>query len=353
MTDLMVQPPLTPTSKATATSPTASPMTRWPLYVSFKMLGQHLFLIYPLLLLLMLIDAMRPQELLIGDWRILVFLGLLFLLQTAFTTGWLAMQGQSVLQIKHKWLAPTVGTASQSAEAKASGQASSPTVALFRGFHVFKCFIPAVGKYFLPILIGNSIYAVLLTAAIAGVTVLLWPVVMPHAPSVADLSGLSAKIGSIAQAPDMLEQLKAFPLADKQLLDQLMLLMLAGMVVSLLLAGLTQFWGLFVILLQNNPFKAFVRSVGFTFRRAFPLLGSLIVFALLSGLTMFLQISPLPLLSLMGAFVSMVLYLWWQLYIACTFVQHYPAADLALQGSSTPPISDGVTGGDAGPSSNN
>jgi hypothetical protein len=277
---------------------------------SLRLLGQHMGLIYPMLLFSLLMDGLRPQEGLTFEWRWLVLLLLFLLIKVAFTGGWygcICLAVEDALTERKRQ--------SPDGDTFQVGTNKPATPSLWpKTFRFYKAFFPTIGRYFIPLACGEGL---LLAVQLGLVLLLLWwgvhSIGLPQTalPSVDVMS--SSKLLS--------EWLLALPAADMSRVQQLSSLMIGCFGLMLLLQSLTAFWVFFVILLQQNPIKALFHSVGFSLKNLLPLAVQFLPIFLLFGCFGLLSAVQSPWLSfigVMGITVSMLL----MVIMASSFFYH-------------------------------
>jgi hypothetical protein len=303
-----------------------------PLVLPFalRLLGQHLTLIYPVLLFSLLMESLRPDgELPTLQWRWAALLLLLMLIKVAFTCGWYGcvcavVQDALKSAVPAKTVTPAGDMFVKQPEAE-----ESPSV-LPRTFKYFKVFFPTVGRYFLPVAVGELLLTLFQVAVALGA---LWLAVQNWG-----IPNIDPQVITALQTPQQVSAwLLSLPVAELTRLEHYSWLLIALGAGMLLTQALTQFWVFFVLLLQQNPLKALLRSVGFTVTHTFGLLVQFTPVWLLSGLFILLSMAKLGWLAfvgMMGATLTLLLML---LMSTSYFYQQYVQAQLL-------PLDDGQNG---------
>ena len=285
---------------------------------ALRLLGQHIALIYPVLLFSLLMEGLRPSgELPTLQWRWAALLLLLMLIKVAFTCGWYGCVCAVVQDAMKNLKAPSI---TADVFVKQPEPDAQPSI-LPRTFKYFKVFFPTVGRYFLPVALGEIVLTliqlvVLLTALLLAVQNWGLPQIKPEA-----LTAL--------QTPQQVAYwLQTLPVAEVLRLERYSWLLIGLGSGLLLFQALTQFWVFYVLLLQKNPLTALFNSVGFTLKHLFNLMVQFTPVWLLSALFFMLSLSNigwLAFLGMMGATLTLLLML---LMSTSFFYHHFTQAQL-------------------------
>jgi hypothetical protein len=204
---------------------------------SFGVLSRFFTLLYPLLGLALLLSALMPQEAPALEWRWGILFALLFLLYCAMMAGWYAMIGDAL----RKTLLPTP------AEEKPSMLPDS--------FKVFRSFLPGIGQYFAPVVVGNVVFfaGVALLVGVCWWLIANWAGGWP--PVFEELLKLN---GNQLEAARRLQALTG---AETLQFTRTMVVLMGGVIAYALYTLLMVFWPACLVLGNMNIGRAVLKSM--------------------------------------------------------------------------------------------
>lgn len=244
----MANPPsLEPSTPGTSPKP-REPKQQWLLLQlfgeTFLLLGRYFVLVYPIFLyfiLSSLVVPKTPPDFSHWAWWVLLvgLMSILFL----FKAGWNFMMYKAV----QEWQEVTQRTSEEEKQEGSSGLSQIP-------FGLLKHFIPGIGEYGVPFLIGGFVW-ILLTGLPTGLLAWIgYQLIGIPAFFISLLNNPQLTSGDIQKALETISAVERTQLNDWNLLFLLMLLIIT------LLNGLTLFWQQYIIIHQCNPLRAFLYS---------------------------------------------------------------------------------------------
>jgi len=295
------------------------------LKTSLQLLGQNLGLVYPLLFYLILVDVVFPTAVTthgpLGEWTWVAWLVLFVLMLSAFSAGWLNMfyyltgyhrfgeafrpnleEEASGREGKKTIVDPETGLFKSVVPEKKSTEPS------FQPFRLFQQFVPGVGEHFVPMVLGWTVYFVVMAA-------IFWVVhdqVMAHGgypPVLMELMQLGQRGPEYQQ--ELLSRMQSLTLAEQEAVAQLGNRYLVGLLILGLFTLVTLFWSPLVIIRRTNAVEAYWQSVRLVMQHPLP-----VVFLGLFYLSGFMLMSFVGGLNLMA---GMVLWFLW-LYVDMTLI---------------------------------
>jgi hypothetical protein len=290
-----------PEHNASLTNPSSSPADKSLMQLfseTFLMLGRYFIIVYPVFLYFIISSLVIPRtapDFSHWAWWVVQF-GLVAIL-FIFMSGWNAMMYQAV----QEW---------QVLKQKASESDIQSEVQQVP-FRLFKEFIPGMGQYGLPFLVGGFIWLLMVSAI---VMLFVWLGVYYVGIPKIFMTILEHSEITQTEIEHLVETLSAL---EKTQLANWNLILLGLFFSVMIINGLTLFWQQFIIMKQCNPFKAILLSARQAVRH--PVKTFIILFCsgfLSVGLTLFSSLSTLTaffgqfLLILSMVFFGLFMYLY-------------------------------------------
>jgi hypothetical protein len=265
---------------------------------SFIILSRYFTLVYVFFLFLLLIGFLLPRQAepsLDPAWIALAVV--VVLIGMAFLAGWFSMITKACLNF-------LVGKNRITTE-----EEPDPALPLMESFALFREFFPGIGTHFISFAIGGFLNL----GVLAAILYFVQDATASMGPSI-DLMEKLARM----DLPQREAEMRAMSFAQLEALSRLSLIIMGGVIGYGVFVLLTMFWPAFVILHQQNVFKAYWQSILQFFRDPFRViaiglffvLGHVLPLLLFAGGSVFLLVMCQFLLMLLEIYTVVVLFVY-------------------------------------------